>query len=121
MTYKEILAEEERFKKEILLSIEDIEYSMDGVSSIGDNGFSVSILTLMKNDSWDPSYYSCKKQKEKICQEVKNSVSLESLIKKLNRICDKGTFSDGTRVNKKMVAEIETILLQNECRVSVNR
>lgn len=116
MTYKDLIMEIDKFDEEIRDDVKNINFTIDGIKPLGCNCVSVSMSTLMKNNNWDPSFYNVTSQKNKLLNEVSSSTNLKSLITKLNKICDKRTFSDGSRINPKLAVKLEELLNNKGCR-----
>lgn len=119
MTYNDIINAVETLKTELVEEVNEIDFSIEGVTNLGHNCMSVPFSLLASGGSWDPSFYNSQIQKNKLLQEIERSTSLESIVKKLNKVCDKGTFSDGTRANPQFVKCVNDILEKKGCRVCI--
>ena len=86
-------------KEELIIEIDKIDFSIDGVKSLSSNPscFTISINTIAKNNFiLSPSYYSAEAQKQHILDAINKTDNVFVCFNRLKDIVEKKKFSDGT-------------------------
>ena len=117
MKYSELKAAMDDLKKSIQKEVEEIDVEFPNVKPIKGSTicFTVKFSELAGGGILSPFYYSADSQKREVAQIVSQCTSLETIVKKLNKIVCSGKLPDGREIHPLFQEKLRGILETNGC------